>query len=168
MKHCRHARDCKDISSSYQQKILPPHYNIAHIVLRNSIRGWYRLIASNFRDSNEALLIRCLSHEVTRRTIAAHQTAAGEPTTYLFRVLPDHLRVMTEHEIIVRSHYFAVIFGFFCNPILRRLAYLGMCTDHVCSRGKVPCTFSVKIPCNALTLAERRQMLGVVRYLACC
>jgi|SRR3954452_11752305 hypothetical protein len=109
MKHCRHARDCKDISSSYQQKILLPHYNIAHIVLRNSIRGWYRLIASNFRDRKEALLIRCLSHEVTRRAVAAHQNAGwmtwpptevitcGSPATDLFRVLPDHLRVMTAH-----------------------------------------------------------------------
>jgi hypothetical protein len=90
-------------------KILLPHFNIAHIILRNSIRGWYRLIASNFRDRKKALLIWCLPHEVARRTVATHKNAGwmtwpptevitcGGPATDLFRVLPDHLRVMTAH-----------------------------------------------------------------------
>src|SRR6476620_988400 len=81
-------------------KILLSHYNIAHIVLRNSIRDWYRLIASNFRDRKDALLIRLLPKDVAWRAVLAHQnaewmtTTIGGPATDRGRSPPDHLRVM--------------------------------------------------------------------------
>jgi hypothetical protein len=39
------------------------------IVLRNSILGWYRLIASNYRDNKDPLLIRWLVIPVARRSV---------------------------------------------------------------------------------------------------
>jgi hypothetical protein len=83
------------------------------------------------------------------------RSSRGDRATDLFRVSPDHLRVMTEPAIIVRSHFFAVIIVLFIDPAIyptpngryvRRLAH--------CSH-------------QALTLAERRQMLGVVAVLSC-
>jgi hypothetical protein len=126
----------------FKLKILLPHFNIAHIILRNSIRDWYRLIASNFRDRKEALLIRHLPIEVTRRAVATGKKVRfiiiGEPTTYLFRVLPYHRCVVTSnwtHGVIVRP---TVIILLFRDP-------------EFCHRSYV-CRFMGRTRCNVLTL----------------
>jgi len=105
-------------------------------------------------------LIRVASR-IARRAVAAHQdvppppvvrSTTGGRATDLFRVPPDHLRVMTGH-VCSCCRRFALIRVLFCDPALHILGY------RYCRR--------VAARCKVLTLAERRQMLGVVAVLSC-